>query len=130
MGDFNWGMRAGLVANTVHVPDTWAGWRIHAAQATTAVDYYSIEHEQIIQEMIVHAIEATESLVSPATFALLQKNCSQHAHRLRHFLRAVEERPSKGSRRLFILRKLLEEISRQQRTFLPELRSDRIGRKQ
>ena len=27
VGDFNWTMRAGLVANTVHVPDTWGGGR-------------------------------------------------------------------------------------------------------
>ena len=32
--DFNWEMKAGLVANTVHVPDTWASWRVHSKQAT------------------------------------------------------------------------------------------------
>ena len=34
VGDFNWSMRAGLAASTVHVADTWGGWRLHAAQAT------------------------------------------------------------------------------------------------
>ena len=34
LGDFNWNMRAALVSNTVHVPDTWAGWRLHDTQAT------------------------------------------------------------------------------------------------
>jgi glycosyltransferase involved in cell wall biosynthesis len=29
ISDFNWEMKAGLIANTVHVPDTWASWRIH-----------------------------------------------------------------------------------------------------
>jgi glycosyltransferase involved in cell wall biosynthesis len=107
IGDFNWAMRAGLVANTVHVPDTWAGWRIHAGQATSMVNYYSIEHEKKIQEMIDHAIGATKSLVPPATFRRLHKKWSYNALSLRHFLRAVGERPSKGSRRLFVLGKLL-----------------------
>ena len=36
VGDYNWNMRAGLVANTIHVPDTWGGWRVHASQATAS----------------------------------------------------------------------------------------------
>jgi GT2 family glycosyltransferase len=107
IGDFNWAMRAGLVANTVHVPDTWAGWRIHGGQATSSIDYYSIEHEQKIQDMIVHAIGATKSIVPAATYDLLSKSWSRKAHRLRHFLRAVQEKPTKESRRLFVLQKLL-----------------------
>ena len=62
IGDFNWDMRAGLVANTVHVPDTWGGWRIHGGQATARVDYYSIEHERRIQEMIDCAIGTMKPL--------------------------------------------------------------------
>jgi glycosyltransferase involved in cell wall biosynthesis len=107
VGDVNWEMRACLVANTVHVPDTWAGWRVHPGQATSKVDNCSIEYERRIQEMIDHAIWATKSLVPPATFERLQKKCSHNALSLRHFLRAVGERRSKASRRLFVLRKLL-----------------------
>jgi GT2 family glycosyltransferase len=108
VGDFNWDMRAGLVANTVHVPDTWGGWRIHGGQATSRVDKYSVEHERRIQEMIDHAIQTTKSLIAQATFKRLQSKWSTHALRLRHFLDAVgERRDSKVVRRLFILRELL-----------------------
>src|SRR5207302_9066095 len=41
LGDFNWNMRAGLLANAVHVPDTWGGWRQHTAQATAAARFGS-----------------------------------------------------------------------------------------
>ena len=41
VGDFHWEMRAGLVANTIHVPDTWGGFRMHPIQATAAVNVYS-----------------------------------------------------------------------------------------
>lgn len=43
MGDFHWNMRASLVSNTVHVPDTWGGWRVHKSQASTCIsmkEYY------------------------------------------------------------------------------------------
>jgi hypothetical protein len=58
-GDFNWNMRATLVANTVHVPDTWGGWRVHALQATAGACIGSAEHAAKIDAMIEHAIRAT-----------------------------------------------------------------------
>lgn len=33
-GDFEWGMRAGLVCNILHLPETLATWRMHKNQAT------------------------------------------------------------------------------------------------
>jgi hypothetical protein len=108
IGDFNWDMRAGLVANTVHVPDTWAGWRIHGGQATSSLQLYSVEHEEKVQEMIDHAIQATKSLIKQKTFKSLESKWSSSALRLRHFLNAVrEQRHSKVERRLFIFRELL-----------------------
>jgi len=108
VGDFNWDMRAGLVANTVHVPDTWGGWRIHGGQVTSHGDYYSIERERRIQAMIDHATQATKSLIAQATFAQLQTKWLTSARRLRHFLRGVrEQHDSKVARRLFILQELL-----------------------
>jgi glycosyltransferase involved in cell wall biosynthesis len=108
IGDFNWDMRAALVANIVHVPDTWGGWRMHGGQATSRVDYDSIEHEKKTQEMIDHAIETTKSLIAQATFGRLQDKWLTSAMRLRHFLNGVRERrDSTAARRLFILRELL-----------------------
>lgn len=106
IGDANWQMRACLVANTVHVADTWAGWRVHGAQATGKIDYGSAPHERQIQEMIDHAVRHARPLVSAQT-AGLQRKWSDNARSLRHFLQAVAQRPSKLQRRLFILRELL-----------------------
>ncbi len=33
-GDFEWGMRASLVCNTVHIPEILATWRLYSEQAT------------------------------------------------------------------------------------------------
>jgi glycosyltransferase involved in cell wall biosynthesis len=107
VGDVNWQMRACLITNTVHVADTWAGWRVHPGQATGVIDYGSAEYEKRTREMIDHAIEATEALVSPKTYARLQSKWSRHALSLRHFLRQMSEKSSKTERRLFILQQLL-----------------------
>lgn len=60
VGDFNWNMRAGLVANTVHVPETWGGWRIHPNQATSAAEFGSVDHSMKIQSMIEDAVTQFE----------------------------------------------------------------------
>jgi glycosyltransferase involved in cell wall biosynthesis len=108
VGDFNWHMRAGLVANSVYVPDTWGGWRIHRGQVTSQVDYFSIEHEGKIQAMIEHAIQSTKSLVAQPTVERLQTKWSISALRLRRFLNGIRERQdSSVARRVFILKELL-----------------------
>jgi hypothetical protein len=107
VGDANWQMRALLVANSVHVTDTWAGWRVHSGQATGSINYYSVEHESRTQEMIAHAIQATASLLPRKTFLRLQRKWSANALSLRHFVRTIEQSPSKRQRRLFVLQELL-----------------------
>lgn len=39
IGDFEWSIRVGLQRNTVHVPTTWGGWRIHDGQATSKAGF-------------------------------------------------------------------------------------------
>jgi glycosyltransferase involved in cell wall biosynthesis len=108
IGDANWQMRACLVANTVHVASTWAGWRVHPDQATGSINYYSSEHERKTQEMIDHAIRSMRPLIPKKTFARLQKKWSCEARSLRRFLRGIEQSPSKRARRLFFVRELLK----------------------
>jgi glycosyl transferase family 2 len=61
ISDFNWDMRAGLVANTVHVPDTWGGWRVHPSQATAGAAIGSPQHGGRIDAMIEQALAACRS---------------------------------------------------------------------
>lgn len=61
VGDFNWDMRAGLAASTIHVPGTWGGWRIHSSQATSGVSIGSPEHLEKIQSMAEDAIAHFET---------------------------------------------------------------------
>ena len=82
IGDFNWSMRAGLVANTVHVPDTWGGWRVHSSQATAAVNLESVEHAQRVDRMIDDAIAHCEEHLDPiARQSLAEWICEAKAMR-------------------------------------------------
>ena len=107
VGDFDWEMRAGLVASTVHVPHTWGGWRIHSSQATDFASFGSEEHGQKIDSMIDHAVAACRSrLESPVA----QHVCSwvTRARDLRQFnRRLVRHLDDATARRRFIIAELV-----------------------
>jgi hypothetical protein len=102
VGDFNWDMRAGLVASTVHVPDTWGGWRIHANQATAGVAIGSAEHSKTIEGMIENALASCEKSLAPRTVQPLSKT-----RELREFLTEVARRKNSCQRKAFIILRLL-----------------------
>jgi hypothetical protein len=102
VGDFNWGMRAGLVASTVHVPDTWGGWRIHANQATARAGMGSAEHSKTIERMIESALASCEKSLAPHAVQSLSKT-----RELSEFLRGTACRKNSLLRKAFIMRRLL-----------------------
>ena len=108
VGDFNWNMRAALVANTVHVPDTWGGWRVHRSQATAGIGFGSSEQARKIDEMIDHAIAASEEILPTVLHQRLVSSWSCEARERRTFTRELDARyGSAFRRRHFILRRLL-----------------------
>lgn len=106
LGDFHWNLRAGLVASTVHVPDTWGGWRMHPSQATAAVKLNSPEHQAKIDAMIDDVIGDTESANLPATNQESFQELEARARELRHHLRE-HAHLSKAARRMFLIRAIL-----------------------
>ncbi len=107
VGDFDWDMRAGLVANTVHVPHTWGGWRIHASQATANAGVGSEEHARKIDAMIDHALGSCQSKLAPA----LERRVSSWGARakdLRLFERELPKLLDDAlARRMFVTGRLL-----------------------
>ena len=108
VGDFNWGMRAGLVASTAHVPDTWGGWRLHRDQATAAVVYGSAEQTRNVDDMIEQALAACAPLQPPALRAHLRRLAAEAAP-LRAFTRDVAARSGAPAleRRAYLALRLL-----------------------
>jgi glycosyltransferase involved in cell wall biosynthesis len=107
VGDFNWNMRAALVANTVHVPDTWGGWRIHSSQATAGVGLRSIEHRAKVEAMIEHAIENVQEILAPKVRRSIRNKWARRARDFRELGPALEIRPGSIRRRAFLLRRIL-----------------------
>jgi glycosyltransferase involved in cell wall biosynthesis len=107
VGDFAWGMRAGLVASTVHVPDTWGGWRVHSAQATAGAGLGSSEHAQRIEQMIADSIEASAARLSRALGHRLQSEWARRTKEARTFEREFGLCDTAVRRRVLIGRRLL-----------------------
>ncbi len=92
IGDRNWFMRAGLVANTVHVPDTWASWRIHPAQASGFVNSFSPEYAQQVEDIIRDAVTHCESSLAPEVTARLREHRLQWSAELRSYYTRFRQR--------------------------------------
>jgi hypothetical protein len=102
VSDFNWEMKAGLVANTVHVPDTWATWRVHSRQASTSIDVYSVEHSQKFEEMIRNAVSDCETYLPPAVVATLNSHLLETTRELRTYYAGLRQRHQSAiGRRIF-----------------------------
>ena len=110
VGDFNWAMRAGLVAHTVHVPDTWGGWRVHRAQATAAVAFGDGRHAQQVERMIDDAVAACEPMLPAPLREHLRTRWVPHARELRAFVREVASRQDRPflARASFLAQRLLQ----------------------
>jgi glycosyltransferase involved in cell wall biosynthesis len=60
--DFEWGMRASLIADTIHVPGRLATWRVHGSQKTDRKFLKSAAHMTQLIEMIDHAVEKAKKI--------------------------------------------------------------------
>lgn len=105
-GDFAWNMRASLVANTIHVPDTWGGWRLHANQATDQSSRGSGEYIRNIESMIEDTISNSEELFEAPAQGLPILAWASLAREHRDFSREISDRTHPLSRRTFIGRQV------------------------
>ncbi len=119
VSDFNWEMRAGLIANTVHVPDTWATWRVHSKGISASIDY-TADHYRKFEEMVEDAISACEAYLAPEIAAGLNSGLLDKARRMRTYYAELRQRRKPIDRRLFQLSQLL--------TGSVPVRSEVIGR--
>lgn len=62
IGDFEWGMRVGLLENCISIPDKLATWRIHSLQATTHNDLNDYSRRVQMLEMVRAAVGRAQEL--------------------------------------------------------------------
>ena len=106
ISDFNWEMKAGLVANMIHVPDTWATWRIHPAQASATIDVYSPERDKKFEEMIQDAVSTCEPYLAPDIVAGLKSGLLDRTMKMRTYYAGLRQRRKTMDRRVFQLSQL------------------------
>jgi glycosyltransferase involved in cell wall biosynthesis len=102
VSDFNWEMKAGLLANTVFAPNTWATWRYHPGQCTASVDFFSVNHFRNIEEMIQDAVRSCEPHLPAAVVNGLRSGMLERARELRTYYSILRERRGSAfGKRLF-----------------------------
>jgi Glycosyl transferase family 2 len=124
IGDVNWDMRAGLIANTVHVPGTWASWRKHSAQATAEARLGHIDHPRKTDEMIDHALAATKEQL-PAQIRSSLRKWTRRMRDLRYLHLEIHARPGVWSRRMFLARRVLSGSWAARRHIRVKMKGDR-----
>lgn len=101
VSDFHWHMRVGLTANTVHVPDTWATWRIHPHQATAFAIADKAEYHAKLEDMILDACRQAEPRLPPAVVTGLESHWLPWTRDMMAYYDDLLARPSAVHRRLY-----------------------------
>lgn len=107
LGDFHWNLRAGLAASTVHVPDTWGGWRMHPAQATAGAQIGSPAHQAKIDAMIDDVMSHLDRYVHLQHGREIIRLLNGRAEKLRKYLRGYAHCDTVLDRRIFLIREIL-----------------------
>ncbi len=107
LGDFHWNLRAGLIASTVHVPDTWGGWRMHSAQATASIEIGSPDHQVKIENMIDNVLKNIDIYITNNSELEVFQKLECKARKLRSYLREHASNKSILDRRIFVIRNAL-----------------------
>jgi glycosyltransferase involved in cell wall biosynthesis len=107
MGDRNWEMKAGLVANTIHVPDTWATWRTYPTQASSGMSVLSADYARNIEEMILDAVLKCESQLETQVVAGLKEHWLGWSGEMRTYYTGLRNRRS-FSKRLFQMSQIFD----------------------
>lgn len=78
LGDFEWAVRAGFSVDTVYVPSTWGGWRMHSNQATAQSRMTGLA--QLRLNRLVFESVLRDRLDSPAIadLAIMLRECQSY----------------------------------------------------
>lgn len=106
IGDFNWEMKAGLLANMLHVPDTWASWRRHASQATASV-IADPDRSAKIDEMIRDAVDCSRRWLYQRVFSDLNGQLVCLSSEMRRYYAELRRRSDWWDRRMYQLSSLV-----------------------
>lgn len=108
VGDFHWNLKASLATSTVHVPDTWASWRVHDAQVTAGSSVGSDTHQKKIDSMIEDVMGDLEKYTDAETAKRLRGDLGTRVAGMRDFLRGFDGRLDSSERKAMVLKGALK----------------------
>lgn len=100
IADFEWEMRATLIANTVHIPQYLASWRLHDGQASSDDAQSSAKASGRFIAMVRHAL-CIARRIEPETVKRLKCNKLLVMMRKEKFYSALRETGRKRATRLY-----------------------------
>ena len=106
VSDFNWEMKAGLVANVIHVPSTWASWRQHSKQLSAAINVRSYDRDLKFDQMIEDAVLTCEPYLDANIVAELKTHWLSSSRTMREYYSGLRRRQSSVRRKIFQLNQL------------------------
>lgn len=63
VGDFEWGMRAGLLENCIFVPETLAAWRIHPQQVSNGANIITVRRKMLAMTKVAFQRAQEKSVI-------------------------------------------------------------------
>jgi glycosyltransferase involved in cell wall biosynthesis len=106
ISDYYWDMRAALTADTVHVAETWASWRVHETQATASAAIGQQTHTEKINDMIVAALRDSADDMPEEVRAKIDI-WRKDAEELRRFLSDVQHARGRAARWAYVGKQML-----------------------
>jgi hypothetical protein len=106
IADFEWEMRASLVANTIHIPEYLATWRVHREQGTDTDFLESSIHRDQLLKLIDHAFKIARK-INPAPLKGIKKKQLKYFYLKEKFKLEIKEQKNKIYRYMICLKWLL-----------------------
>lgn len=94
--DFEWEMRASLVANTIHIPQYLATWRVHRDQGTDLDFLHSTQHRNQLIKMMDHALKAAKK-INPG-LRTIHKRELEHLYKKEKFYLELGKQTNKANK--------------------------------
>jgi len=108
IADYEWDMRASLLADVIHIPEYLATWRIHAAQATPQTGSNRAKAAGIFIAMAKHAWKTTAKIDPEKTARFDFKELSYILEKERLFYKIIQTDGLVGGSALYLWKMLFK----------------------
>jgi len=99
IADFEWGMRASLLADTIHIPQYLATWRVHRSQGSNLDFFKSPQYRTQLLKLVEHAFNRARK-IDPTLLKGIKKKDLTYYYLKEKFFIEIKEQKQSGQRGL------------------------------